>query len=348
MHLNYKHLTLGLVILGVVACQPRNQVVETKDSILAFGTFVEVTLINVPEQNKREVLKSINTDLDFMHFAFHAWKPGPIGRTNQLLEAAAEFTANPSVMPLLVKSQQLAQQSHDLFNPAIGKLMKLWGYQDELPPDGPPPEDAAIQALVKQHPSMSNLTIKGIRIKNNNPAVQLDLGAVAKGYDVDFVINNLKAMGVSNAIINAGGDLKVLGQHGERPWHIGIRDPRSSSVIASLDAQDGEAVFTSGDYERFYDYQGKRYHHIIDPRTGYPADKTASVTVIHTDGAVADAAATALFVAGPDEWLAVAKDMGVTQVMLIDTHGVIYMTPAMQQRIHFEKEVKDIKVVPLP
>lgn len=347
MHLSYKNLALGL-LLGLAACQPPAQVEETKDSILAFGTFVEVTLINVPQQQQAEVLKRINTDLDFMHFAFHAWKPGPIGRTNQLLEAAAEFTANPSVVPLLVKSQELARASHDLFNPAIGNLMKLWGYQDELPPDGPPPDDAEIQALVRQQPSMSNLTIKGIRIHNTNPAVQLDLGAVAKGYAVDFVINNLKSMGVNHAIINAGGDLKVLGQHGDRPWHIGIRDPRAGGVIASLDAHDGEAVFTSGDYERFYDYQGKRYHHILDPRSGYPADKTRSVTIIHTDGATADAAATALFVAGPQEWPAIAKGMGINLVMLIDNNGVIYMTPQMQQRIRFEKAVTEIKVVPLP
>lgn len=345
---NSKHLLLGLLLLGLVACQPRSDIKVTKDTMLAFGTFVEVTLINVPETNKHDVLKSISTDLDFMHFAYHAWKPGPIGRTNQLLEAAGEFTANPSVVPLLVKAQTLAKQSHDLFNPAIGRLMKLWGYQDDMPPEGPPPTDAEIQALVRQHPSMSDLIIQGIRIRNTNPAVQLDLGAIGKGYAVDFVIANLKAMGINNAIINAGGNLKVIGQHGDRPWHIGIRDPRGSDVIASLDARDGEGVFTSGDYERFYMYQGKRYHHIIDPRTGYPADKTRSATVIHTDGALADAASTALFVAGPQEFARIAKDMGVTQVMLIDNSGVIYLTPQMQQRIHFEKTVTDVRVVALP
>jgi thiamine biosynthesis lipoprotein len=195
---------------------------------------------------------------------------------------------------------------------------------------------------------MSDLTINGIRLRNTNPAVKLDLGAIAKGYAVDFVINNLKSEGIKNALINADGDLKVLGQHGDHPWHIGIRDPRANGIIASLDAHDGEAVFTSGDYEHYYDYQGKRYNHILDPRTGYPADKTRSVTVIDNDGARADAAATALFVAGPAQWLTIAKDMGITQAMLIDSHGVIYMTPQMHQRIKLEKPVKDVRVVSLP
>jgi thiamine biosynthesis lipoprotein len=348
MCLQHKYLTLGIILLGLSACHTQKPVEETKDSILAFGTFVEVTLINVPKQNKREVLKRINADLEHLHFVFHAWKPGPIGRTNQLLAATGTFTANPSVLLLLGKAQRLSRESHGLFNPAIGKLMKLWGFQADLPPKGPPPSAADIQALVKQHPRMSDFTIQGVRITNSNPAVQLDLGGIAKGYAVDVVIDYLKSVGINNAVINAGGDLKVLGQHGERPWHIGIRNPRGGGVIAGLDAHDGEAVFTSGDYERYYIYQGKRYHHIIDPRSGYPATDTTSVTVIHHDAALADAAATALFIAGPQEWAAIARDMGVDQVMLIDKKGRIYLTPKMQQRIQFEMPVKDVQVVPLP
>jgi thiamine biosynthesis lipoprotein len=348
MRLNYNKLILSLLLLSLVACQPRQRVVETKDTILAFGTLVEVTLINVPDKDKQAVLKLIHDDLDHMHFVFHAWHPGPLGRTNELLAQTAEFTANPSVIPLLHKAQTLARQSHDLFNPAIGKLLKLWGFEADLPPAGPPPPAAAIQALLQLHPSMADMTIKGIRISNTNPAVKLDLGAIAKGYALDIVTKHLKAIGIDNATINAGGGIKVLGQHGDRPWHIGIRDPRSSGVIASVDLRDGESISTSGDYERFYDYQGKRYCHILDPRTGYPVDTTRSVTVIDKDGTLADAASTALFVAGPRQWLAIAKDMGVTQAMLIDQHGVMYLTPQMQQRIKLEEPVKDVKVVSLP
>lgn len=348
MQSNYKSLIISLLVLTLVACHSQPRIVETKDTIMAFGTIVEVTLINVPHQSKRDVLKQINDQINYMHYAFHAWKAGPIGRTNQLLAAAGEFTANPSVVPLLIKAQQLARESHDLFNPAIGKLLSLWGFQDDFPPQGPPPDNAAIQALVKQHPSMNDLTINGVRISNTNPAVKLDLGAIGKGYAVDFVIDTLKAEGIRGALINADGDLKVLGQHGDRPWHIGIREPRGEGVIASTDVQDGEAMFTSGDYENYYEYKGKRYHQILDPRTGYPADKTRSVTVIAHEGALADAAATALFVAGPEQWLAIAKAMGINQAMLIDANGVIYMTPQMHKRIKLEKPVKDVRVVSLP
>ena len=348
MRWSSSYLTLGILVLGLGACQPQPKVTESKETLLIFGTLVEVNLINVPPQDTQAVFKRINADLEFIHFAFHAWHPGPLGRTNELLAQTAEFTANPSVLPLIRRAQTLAEQSHELFNPAIGKLLQLWGFESDTPPVGPPPDKAAIAALVQQHPSMRDISINGIRLRSRNPAIKLDMGAIAKGYALDVVMQDLQAIGVSNAIINAGGGIKVLGQHGDRPWHIGIRDPRAEGVIAGLDLRDGESVSTSGDYERFFDYHGKRYCHILDPRTGYPADQTRSVTVIDKDGTLADAASTALFVAGPTQWLTIAKAMGITQAMLIDSHGVVYVTPQMQQRLTFDKPVSDLRVTPLP
>ena len=342
------HLLVVSSALLIAACQQKPAVVETKESLLAFGTFIETTLINVPAKDKQLVMDKIEQDLNYFHYAFHPWKAGPTGRTNQLLEAGGEFTANPSLLPLIEKSQRLSALSQGLFNPAIGHLMQTWGYHDEMPPDGPPPDPATIQKWLDAKPSMENLSIKGVRIRNDNPAVKLDFGAIAKGYALDIILQHIQQMGVTNAVINAGGDLKVLGSHGDRPWKIGIRHPRNAGVIASLEVKDGEAIFTSGDYERYYEYQGKRYHHIIDPRSGYPADQAQSVTVIHHDGALADAAATAMFVAGPYQWLAIAKAMGIGQAMLIDKDGHVLLTRAMQPRLKFEVPNLKIEVVDLP
>ena len=122
----------------------------------------------------------------------------------------------------------------------------------------------------------------------------LNFGAFAKGYAIDQSMKHLHAEGIQNVVINAGGDLSVSGSHGERPWRIGIRHPRKEQSLAWIDARDNESIFTSGDYERFYFYNNKRYHHILDPSTGYPAWGTASVTVIHDNAGEADAAATAI------------------------------------------------------
>ena len=339
-------LMFGSLVLN--ACQQAEPVEEYKDTVLVFGTFVDVTLVGVAAADREAVMQSIEKDLQYYHYAFHPWHSGPTGRVNQLLAATGEFTANPSLIPLIKESKLYSQQSHDLFNPAIGNLIGLWGYHEELPPEGPSPSKKDIEAILAQKPSMESITIHGVRINNTNPAVRLDFGAIAKGYAVDQILQRLKRMGVQNAIINSGGDLKAIGKHGARPWHIGIRDPREKGVIAGLDINDGEAVFTSGDYERFYMEQGKRYHHILDPRTGYPARNSQSVTVVHSNAALADAAATALFVAGPKQWLDIARSMHIHEAMLIDRNGKIYITAALKKRIQFEKPNHDIQVVDTP
>ena len=185
---------------------------------------------------------------------------------------------------------------------------------------------------------MTDIESKGITIHSRNPDVMLNFGAIAKGYAIDKSIERLKELNINNAIINAGGDLHAIGTHGDRPWAIGIRNPRKEGIIASLKIQNDESVFTSGDYERYFEFNGKRYHHIIDPRTGYPSAGTTSVTVIHSDSSIADAASTALFIAGKDHWYAIAKEIGIKYVMLIDSEGNAYMNPAMKARIHFESE----------
>ena len=103
-----------------------------------------------------------------------------------------------------------------------------------------------------------------------------------------------------------------------------------------IETQGDESVFTSGDYERGFDYQGRHYHHVLDPRTGYPAEGARSVTVIHPDAATADAAATALLVAGADEWLKVARDLQLRWVMRVDDEGTVHLTPAMAARVRIE------------
>jgi thiamine biosynthesis lipoprotein len=189
---------------------------------------------------------------------------------------------------------------------------------------------------------MSDLRFDGHRLSSTNPAVQLDVGAFAKGYAVDEAIALLQQRGIDNAIVNAGGDLRAIGRHGDRPWHIGIRHPREPGVIAALDTVGDESVFTSGTYERYYDYDGHRYQHIIDPRSGHPSAGTLSVTVIDDNAATADAAATALLIAGPRQWTTVARHMGIDKAMLIDDQMTVYMTPAMQQRVELKRDLKTV------
>ncbi|HYQ72947.1 MAG TPA: FAD:protein FMN transferase [Gammaproteobacteria bacterium] len=305
-------------------------------SLYIFGTLVDITVHGVPEAQAAAAIAGVDEDFQRMHREWHAWKPGgELVELNRHLAAGESTTASDFLLPLLQQARTLSLQSDGLFNPAIGGLISLWGFHSDEPPPGPPPPDADIESLLARKPDMADLVIEGNRVSGDNTAIQLDLGGFAKGYALNLAIARLHSSGVDNAIVNAGGDLCVSGRHGDRPWQIGIRHPQGEGVIAALAVADGECVLTSGNYERYREYEEVRYAHIIDPRTGWPVRHVASVTVIHADGAVADAAATALTVAGPEAWQRIAQRMGLVYVMLVDENGTVYLTPAMAERVRF-------------
>jgi thiamine biosynthesis lipoprotein len=305
-------------------------------SILAFGTLIDITLYGVEKKQAENAFEILQQDFDRYHQEWSPWTNGDLAQLNEKLQQGIDVPVPGHLVPLIRESMVLSQQSNNYYNPAIGKLINLWQfhkYQDE---NIRPPDSRQIQALINSNPRLTDLHINQQNILHtDNQEVSLNFGAFAKGYAITLSIQRLQTLNIHNAVINAGGDLSVIGQHGDRPWNIGIRDPRQNSILASVEVQNNESVFTSGDYERFYIYQGKRYHHILDPRTGYPTQDAQSVTVIHQNAGRADAAATALFVAGSKDWQDIARNMGIQLVMLIDAEGNIQMTPAMEKRIKF-------------
>ncbi len=332
-------LALGLVLL--CACAPSAP--EYHRSLYVFGTLVDVDILGqTPEQAARAV-DAVEKDFQRMHRDWHAWKPGgELVALNRQIAAGGSLRVSPFLMPLLERGKVLYLDSDGLFNPAIGRLVGLWGFHQDEPPGGPPPPATAIEALLREQPGMNDLEIDADRVASRNPAVQLDFGGFAKGYALNLAVERLRGLGIRDAIVNAGGDLCVTGRHGKRPWHIGIRHPQGVGVLASLDVRDGECVMTSGNYERYREYEDIRYAHILDPRTGQPVRHVASATVIHEDGGRADAAATALTVAGPAHWGRIAGRMGLRYVMLVDAAGRVHMTSAMAERIRFKGQRPEV------
>lgn len=329
--MNARNMSASLLLLLLVSCsQPASM---HKRTILAFGTLIDISIIHPDSNQAEQALDALERDFNWMQQAWTSEGRNALQRVNQLLATGEWFSSAPSNTPLIKTAIPLAQQSEQLFNPAIGKLIKLWNFSGSTNTEQTPPHQDRIDQLTRSQPKMSDIQTNGILMRTLNPDLMLNFGAFGKGYGIDRAISKLHEMGFENALINAGGDLRATGRHGGRPWHIGIRHPRQNDIIASLETQDDESVFTSGDYERYYLYQGKRYHHIIDPRTGYPARGSMSVTVIHSDATTADAAATALFIAGPKDWHRIARQMGIRFVMLIAEDGTIHMNPAMAKRI---------------
>ncbi|MBT4837878.1 MAG: FAD:protein FMN transferase [Methylococcales bacterium] len=339
-------ITLILLISACSEPKPLNS-----EHIIAFGTLISLTTYGISRQKTQQAANKLQQQFNQMHQDWHVWEAGELFNLNANLSTQTPTVVSHDLLTIIQKSQQLSQQSDQLFNPAIGHLIGLWGFhKDDIENKHFPPQQA-IRKSLKSAPSMQDLSITGKTVSTGNTHVKLDFGGVAKGYGIRLAIQTLKKMNIHNAIINAGGDLQAIGNAGDRQWSIGIRDPLSTSkvkMIARLEINDDESVFTSGGYERYFEYQGKKYSHIIDPRTGYPANTSLSSTVVHPDPAIADAAATALFIAGAEGWLKIIKQMGLTQVLLIDKDNRFYITKQLLGRIEFSEFANQQEMVVYP
>ena len=320
------------------ACQPSKK--QHHHSIFAFGTLIEIDLYDVDIEIANTAFEQLQKNFDRYHQDWSPWTNGDLAHLNKKIAENEPVDIPLHLIPIIKESINLSQKSNNFYNPSIGKLINLWQFHRYQEDSISPPEKNKILALVNQNPNMSDVSISNDnQLISRNTSVSLNFGAFAKGYAIALEIKKLQALGIKNAVINAGGDLSVIGsyidRHDYRPVNIGIRHPREDALMASVEVSDNESVFTSGDYERMYHYEGKRFHHILDPRTGYPTQDAQSVTVIHSDAGRADAAATAIFVAGSKGWKAIAKNMGIRYVMLIDANNNIHLTKAMLERVKF-------------
>jgi len=321
-----------LLLWTLAACSPPPL---HQQQAYVFGTLVEVSIHGAPEAQARQAAAAVLARFDELHRTLHAWQPSELSRLNAALARGERATVTPELAAMLRDAQALAAQSDELFNPAISGLIALWGFHADAP-QSRVPAVAAIQNWVSRQPRMADLTIGDDTISSRNPAVQLDLGGYAKGRALDDAVAILQTHGIENALVNIGGNVIALGAHGDRPWRVGIQHPRKPGTLATLDLRDGEAIGTSGDYQRFFEVDGRRYSHLIDPRTGFPATGMQSVTVLvagEQAGTRSDALSKPLFIDGATQLGNRANRLGVADYLAVDSAGQIHASPAMKARL---------------
>lgn len=327
-----------LVIFLLASCG-REPLVQTQSYV--FGTLVDISIYGESEERAHEVSNQIFQDFQTIHHQYHAWQnDSELSELNQAFAAGKTVTIKPQLAEMLKDATKLSVASDGLFNPAIGGLIAQWGFQrDEFSPVEI--NAAAIKKLVDAKPTMTDIMIEGDKVHSNNPSVKLDLGGYAKGYALDNAAKKLHQLGIKNALINIGGNIIAIGQHGSQPWRVGIQHPRQPKPMATIDLADGWAIGTSGDYQRYFDKNGKRYCHIIDPRTGYPAKGTQAVTVLippgEHAGVLSDVASKPIFISDARQRDAAAKAMGISDYLVVDSEGRVSVSEAMQTRIHWLK-----------
>lgn len=323
---------IAFLCVLLAACSPPPPVQQQS---YVFGTLVEVSVVDAPEAAAQAAIAAVLAHFDQLHRQLHAWQPSELSRLNAALAQGKPATVTPELAAMLEEAQRLAAQSQELFDPAIGGLIALWGFHADTP-QGRVPDAGAIADWVRRQPRMADLVIRGNTVSSANPAVQLDLGGYAKGRALDDAVAILRQHGIRNALVNIGGNVIALGRHGERPWRVGIQHPRKPGTLATLDLADGEAIGTSGDYQRYFEAGGKRYSHLIDPRTGYPAAGMQSVTILVAGahaGTRSDALSKPLFIGGPAGLADTASRLGIADWLAVDAAGRRLVSPAMQARL---------------
>ena len=243
----------------------------------------------------------------------------------------------PNVFALVQRGIEIGELSQGTFDISWAAMWGVWDFRTPAPPP-----DAAL--LASRVALVDYTTVVLDKEKSSvflpKSGMKLGVGGIAKGYALNLGAAALRQSGVSDFTISAGGQVHAGGQKDNRPWRVGIRDPRGdeSDYFAVIEVSD-QSVSTSGDYERFFLYEGERYHHILDPRTGQPARGLRSATVISADATTADALSTAVMVLGKTEGLHLIQQVAGTEAAVVDAEGRVFTTPGLTlHMIHAPKK----------
>jgi len=285
-----KRFLLFFIFIGI-SCSPQKSDYVTKTYIV-MGTVLNVTI----PRDYAFLSDSVYSIFRLVDSLMNPIKPySDIYKINS--NSGRFVPVHPYTADCIKKSLLVSELTGGAFDITVGSLVHLWHF-DEQGKYKFPPDDSVEK--YKKFIDFRKIIVRGSAVKIGKNQ-RITVAGIAKGYAIDLSAQYLKSKGVNSAIIDAGGDLYLLGSKGRRPWKVGIRDPHNKGINKIIALSD-LACCTSGDYERYVEQNGKRYSHLFSPFTGYPVSNgVRSVTVIYGNATLCDAFATAIFVLGPDE-----------------------------------------------
>ena len=299
---------------------------------VAMGTVVEITLMGENEESAQKAALQAFQEIKRIEYLMSPWiESSDVNRINRSAGNDG-VRVSPETVEVIKRAQEVSKLSGGGFDITVAPLVQLWRKARER---GMPPEMEEVKENLNFVNFRNLRTHYGGRVLLKKKGMAIDLGGIAKGYAVDRAFELLKGLGYRNLVVNAGGDLRVGGSKPDGPWSIGIQHPRDPEKILARISLSDTAVATSGDYEKFFIHQGKRYHHILNPRNGFPAEGCQSVTVLHNEGVTADALATAIFVLGPEKGYALCQRLEGVECLIVDKQGKFTFSPSLKGRISF-------------
>lgn len=289
------------------------------------GTPLEMTIDAPTPEKAAEVFEAIEKEMRRLEDMMSEWRPG-----SKISEVNGRAGASPvevgqELFSVISAAMKVSEITGGAFDITWAAMRGLWDFRpghELLPGEA---EVAARVGLVDYRQVFLDPERRTVQLGKKGMAI--GLGGIAKGYAVDRAMETAAGAGITNAIIRAGGDMRVQGRpSGKGGWEVGIQDPREEGAMLGRLTLTDISISTSGDYERSFVKDGVRYHHIMDPRTGWPAKGARSVTVIGPDTMTTDALSTAIFVLGPDEGLALAERLFGVEAVVVDASGGVLST----------------------
>jgi thiamine biosynthesis lipoprotein len=322
------------------ACTSQKEKIYRKSRIL-MDTLVTITVVSKSEASAGKAIDAAFSEVEKLEKLSNFFSSGSeVSRINRNAGISV-VKVSPDISDVLEKALLVSEKTGGAFDVTMGPVIKLYDFYKKIKPE---------QGTIKKNLSLVNY--RNLIIDRNKYTAYLkkkgmliDLGGISKGYAADKAVETLKRNGISSGLVSVAGDIKAFGlKPDKRPWKIGIRNPRippdlkggfPDDIMATIELKD-MAISTSGDYERCFILDGKRYHHLLSPKTGYPAEECRSVSIITKEGVFTDAFATGVFILGPEKGMKVLEKMGFDGV-IVASQGKVFTTPGLRGKIEFKK-----------
>ncbi len=334
--MNRKLLAISAVLFFLVMSSCNSNKFSTyKKTKALMDTFVSITVVSDSEDKAESSIDNAFSAIEHFGDLINFFSDRSELSSININAGLKEVEVSPETLDIIEKAIYVSEKSGGAFDATVGPLIKLWNFHKKVKPS-----DAEIRKnlpLVNYRNIVINRDRSTVFLRKKG--MLLDLGGIAKGYAADLAVEVLRKGGINSGIVAIAGDIRAFGLKPDgKPWNIGIKNPRqnndSDEIIARIKLND-RAISTSGDYERFFLQDGKRFHHLLDPKTGYPADRCRGVSIITDKGVFADAFSTAVFVLGTGNGLKLVRETGMDAIV-IDSSGIIHATDGLKGRLEIE------------
>jgi thiamine biosynthesis lipoprotein len=320
----YSVLVIILFLIGFfIARNSSDEEVKTiKRTKILLGTVVEIQVRDVDGNKAEDAITKAFAEVKRIDDLFTTYnEASSVWKINNSADTIIDIESE--IFNLIVLCDSITRLSKGSFDVSLDNLTKTWGFYTD---DPQLPTKAEIDSALL-YSGWQKITLLGDNKIIKKEKVGLNFGAIAKGYAVDKAIDVLKNSGIKQALVNAGGEISVIG----KDWIVGVQHPREINSIIKKIKLDGFTVATSGDYEQYFEVDENRYHHILNPKSGYPSKGLQSVTIINESNSVADALATAVFVMGKENGMKLIETLDDTEAMIIDSEGKIFYSSGFEK-----------------